>query len=316
LKIGLPITLVISLLILSVFSIFIGVANLTLASLLNGDPEAWGLLLLSRIPRLFAILLAGSGLSIAGLIMQQISQNRFAAPSTSGTIECAMLGYVFSLVFFGDGNNIWLIFATAMLGTLIFVQFIQRIQFKNVIFVPLIGIIFGNVVQSAASFLAYKYDVMQSMSGWGIANFSNILQGDFELLYIAMPVALCGYLYATRISAVGMGKDFAINLGLNYQQILILGVVLVSIMSASVVMIVGQLPFLGLIVPNLISHYFGDNLRKNIPLTALLGALIVLLCDIASRLIIFPYEVPISMIISIIGGSIFILLILRGRKDA
>jgi len=316
LKIWLPIALVVSLFTLSFSSLFVGVANLTLVSLMNGNSEAWELLLLSRVPRLFAILLAGSGLSIAGLIMQQISQNRFAAPSTSGTIECAMLGYVLSLVIFGDGNNIGFIFTTAMLGTLIFVQFIQRIQFKNVIFVPLIGIIFGNVVQSAASFIAYKYDAIQSMSGWGIANFANILQVDFELLYIAMPVAVCSYLYATRISAVGMGKDFATNLGLNYQQVVILGVILVSIMSASVVMIVGELPFLGLIVPNLISHYFGDNLRKNIPLTALLGALVVLICDIASRLIIFPYEIPISMIISILGGSIFILLILRGQKHA
>ena len=315
-NIWLPITLIISLLLLSLASLFVGVANLTLTSLIDGHSEAWALLTLSRIPRLFAILLAGSGLSIAGLIMQQISQNKFSAPSTSGTIECAMLGYVLSLVVFGDGNNIYFIFATAMLGTLIFVQFIQRIQFKNVIFVPLIGIIFGNVVQSVANFIAYKYDAIQSMSGWGIANFANVLQGDFELLYIAMPVAIASYLYATRISAAGMGKDFAINLGLNYQQVVILGVILVSIMSTSVVMIVGELPFLGLIVPNLVSHYFGDNLRKNIPLTALLGALVVLVCDIASRLIIFPYEIPISMLISIIGGSVFILLILRGQKHA
>ena len=270
---------------------------------------------MSRLPRLFAILLAGAGLSIAGLIMQQISQNRFAAPSTSGTIECAMLGYVLSLVFLGDGNNIWLIFATAMAGTLLFIYFIQRIQFKNVIFVPLIGIIFGSVVESVASFLAYKYDAVQSMSGWAVANFSNILQGDFELLYIAIPVGIVSYLFATRISAAGMGKDFAINLGLNYNQVIVIGVLLVSIMSASVVMIIGQLPFLGLIVPNLVTYYFGDNLKKNIPLTALLGALVVLICDITSRLIIFPYEIPISMIISILGGGVFVSFILIGQKN-
>lgn len=303
-----------TLFVLSLLSLFVGVGDLTLTSLTNQDADAWALLILSRIPRLFSILLAGAGLSIAGLIMQQISQNRFAAPSTSGTIECAMLGYVLSLVFFGDGYNIWVIFGTSMIGTLIFVQFIQRVQFKSVIFVPLIGIIFGSVVESIASFIAYKYDAIQSLSGWGVANFSNILQGDFELLYIALPVGILSYCYAARISAVGMGKDFAVNLGLNYQQVVVLGVILVSVMSASVVMIVGQLPFLGLIVPNLISHYFGDNLKKNIPLTALLGALVVLLCDIASRVIIFPYEIPISMIISIIGGGVFISFILMGQK--
>ncbi|ANS87679.1 putative ABC transporter permease protein YclN [Vibrio scophthalmi] len=303
------------LILLSVGSLFVGVSSLTPASLLAGDANSWHLMFTSRIPRLVAILMAGAGLSIAGLIMQQISQNRFAAPSTSGTIECAMLGYVLSLVFFG-GQQIWLIFLVAILGTLLFVQFINRVQFKNAIFVPLIGIIFGNVVDSLATFVAYKYDALQNLSGWTVANFANLLQGDYELLYIAIPIAIFSYLYATRISAVGMGKDFATNLGLNYQQVLVIGVILVSIMSASVVMIVGQLPFLGLIVPNLVSQFYGDNLRRNIPLTAVLGALIVLCCDVAGRVIIFPYEIPISMIISILGGSVFVIFILRGQKNA
>lgn len=227
-----------------------------------------------------------------------------------------MLGYVLSLVLFGHGENLWLIFGVAMLGTLVFVFFIQRIQFKNVIFVPLIGIIFGNVIDSLATFIAYKYDAIQNLSGWAVANFANLLKGDFELLYLAIPVAIFSYLYAARISAVGMGKDFATNLGLKYHQVMVIGVALVSMMSATVVMIVGQLPFLGLIVPNLVSQYYGDNLRKNIPRTAIFGALFVLVCDLVGRVIIFPYEVPISMIISILGGSVFIVLILRGQRHA
>ncbi|EJL7978545.1 iron chelate uptake ABC transporter permease subunit VctD [Vibrio cholerae] len=308
--------LLLVLVVISFCSLFVGVGNLSLAALFQGDESAWQLLLTSRVPRLLAILLSGAGLSIAGLIMQQVSQNRFASPSTSGTIECAMLGYVLSLVLFGHGQNLWLIFGVSMLGTLVFVFFIQRIQFKNVIFVPLIGIIFGNVIDSLATFIAYKYDAIQNLSGWAVANFANLLKGDFELLYIAIPVAIFSYLYAARISAAGMGKDFATNLGLNYQQVMIIGVALVSIMSATVVMIVGQLPFLGLIVPNLVSLYYGDNLRKNIPRTAIFGAMFVLLCDLVGRVIIFPYEVPISMIISILGGSVFIALILRGQRHA
>lgn len=305
--------LLLALVILSGGSLFVGVGELSFTSLINGEAAAWQLLIYSRLPRLLAILLAGAGLSIAGLIMQQISQNRFAAPSTSGTIECAMLGYVLSLVIFGDGDHLWLIFLVAMLGTLLFVQCIQRVRFKNAVFVPLIGIIFGNVISALANFVAYKFDAIQNLSGWAVANFANLLQGDYELLYVALPVAIVGYLYAARISAVGMGKAFATNLGLNYQQVLVLGVILVSVMSASVVMIVGQLPFLGLIVPNLVSLYFGDNLRRNIPLTALLGALIVLVCDLVGRTLIFPHEVPISMIISLLGGAVFMLFILRGQ---
>ncbi|AUW06463.1 iron chelate uptake ABC transporter permease subunit VctD [Vibrio campbellii] len=301
---------------LSVASLFVGVGNMTPQQLFSGDAKALELFFTSRVPRLFAILLAGAGLSIAGLVMQQISQNRFAAPSTTGTIECAMLGYVMSVVFFGSGEQLWLVFGVSILGTLMFVQFIQRIQFKSVVFVPLVGIIFGNVVDAVTTFIAYKYDALQSLSAWSVANFANILRGDFELLYIAVPVALLSYLFAARISAVGIGKDFAVNLGLNYQQVVTLGVLLVSVMSASVVMIVGQLPFLGLIVPNLVSYFYGDNLKRNIPLTAMYGAFLVLACDLVSRVIIFPHEMPISIVISILGGVVFIAMLLRGKQSA
>ena len=307
--------LLLVLIVLSFASIFIGVADLPLSAIFRGDTEALELLAISRFPRLLAILLSGAGLSIAGLIMQQISQNRFAAPSTSGTIECAMLGYVLSLVIFGHGDNLLLIFATAIGGTLLFIQFIHRIQFKNAIYVPLIGIIFGNVVSSAATFVAYKYDAVQNLSAWTVANFANILQGNYELLYIAVPISVISYWYATRLSAVGMGKDFATNIGLNYKQILFLGIILVSVMSATVVMIVGQLPFLGLIVPNLVAQFYGDNLRRNIPLTAIVGAILILVCDVVGRVIIFPYEIPISMIISILGGMVFIFFIVKGKQN-
>lgn len=308
--------LVAILFILSVLSLFVGVADLSIEDLLAGDPAAWELFIVSRIPRLLAIWLSGAGLSIAGLIMQQISQNRFAAPSTSGTIQCAMFGYVLSLVFFGHGNNLWLIFGCAMIGTLIFVRFIHAIQFKDAIYVPLVGIIFGNVVDAASTFIAYRYDYIQNLSTWTIANFSTMLQGNYELLYIAIPITLFSYWYATRLSAVGMGKDFATNIGLNYRQVVLIGVVLVSVLSATVVMIVGEMPFLGLIVPNLVALYLGDNARKNIPYTATCGAILVLICDVLGRVVIFPYEIPVSLSISLIGGAVFIALIAKDRRNA
>ncbi len=307
--------LLLVLIVLSFSSVFIGVADLPLKAIFSGDTEALELLAVSRLPRLLAVLLSGAGLSIAGLIMQQISQNRFAAPSTSGTIECAMLGYVLSLVIFGHGDNLLLIFGMSIAGTLLFIQFIHRIQFKNAIFVPLVGIIFGNVVSSAATFIAYKYDAVQNLSAWTVANFASILQGNYELLYIAIPISIISYWYATRLSAVGMGKDFATNIGLKYKQVLFIGIMLVSVMSATVVMIVGQLPFLGLIVPNLVAQFYGDNLRKNIPLTAIVGAILIFVCDLVGRIVIFPYEIPISMIISILGGVVFIGFIVKGKQN-
>ncbi|WP_026960438.1 ABC transporter permease [Aliagarivorans taiwanensis] len=307
------------LLVLALASLLIGVIDLDIAALLNSESSSAHILLVSRIPRLLAICLAGAGLSIAGLIMQQIVQNRFAAPSTTGTIDCAMFGYIVALVALGDVDH-WLqlliIFGFAVAGTLLFVRFLQKLQFKNAVLVPLIGIMYGNVVSALTTFIAYKYDLVQTLSSWTVANFASVLKGNYEFLYLAVPASVLAYLYAARFSAASVGESFAKNIGLNYQRVVMVGVMLVAVLASSVVMIVGVIPFLGLIVPNLVSLFIGDNMRRNLPWTAYWGMVLVLACDIGGRLILFPFEVPISMIISIFGGLVFIGLILKDKSNA
>ncbi|HGS5167221.1 TPA: ABC transporter permease [Vibrio harveyi] len=307
------------LVVLACASLLVGVANVSLSQILAGDSHSLNILLVSRLPRLLAIVLAGAGLSIAGLIMQQIVQNRFAAPSTTGTVDWAMFGYIVVLILFADMSS-WVhlvtIFAFSVIGTVIFVRFLQRLKFKNTVLVPLIGIMYGNVVSSMTTFIAYKYDLVQTLGSWTVANFASVLRGNYEFLYLALPVSVLAYAYANRFSAASVGESFAKNIGLNYQRIVLVGVILVAVLSSSVVMIVGMIPFLGLIVPNLVSLFIGDNMRRNLPWTAYAGVILVLTCDILGRLIIFPYEIPISMIISILGGSIFIYLVLRDKSNA
>ncbi|MHA2740928.1 ABC transporter permease [Vibrio harveyi] len=307
------------LVVLACASLLVGVANVSLSQILAGDSHSLNILLVSRLPRLLAIVLAGAGLSIAGLIMQQIVQNRFAAPSTTGTVDWAMFGYIVALILFADMSS-WVhlitIFAFSVIGTVIFVRFLQRLKFKNTVLVPLIGIMYGNVVSSMTTFIAYKYDLVQTLGSWTVANFASVLRGNYEFLYLALPVSVLAYAYANRFSAASVGESFAKNIGLSYQRIVLVGVILVAVLSSSVVMIVGMIPFLGLIVPNLVSLFIGDNMRRNLPWTAYAGVILVLTCDILGRLIIFPYEIPISMIISILGGSIFIYLVLRDKSNA
>lgn len=307
------------LVVLACASLLVGVANVSLSQILAGDSHSLNILLVSRLPRLLAIVLAGAGLSIAGLIMQQIVQNRFAAPSTTGTVDWAMFGYIVALILFADMSS-WVhlitIFAFSVIGTVIFVRFLQRLKFKNTVLVPLIGIMYGNVVSSMTTFIAYKYDLVQTLGSWTVANFASVLRGNYEFLYLALPVSILAYAYANRFSAASVGESFAKNIGLNYQRIVLVGVILVAVLSSSVVMIVGMIPFLGLIVPNLVSLFIGDNMCRNLPWTAYAGVILVLTCDILGRLIIFPYEIPISMIISILGGSIFIYLVLRDKSNA
>ncbi|KEI72465.1 ABC transporter permease [Endozoicomonas elysicola] len=307
------------LLLIAAASLFIGVADISLASLLSGDQQTWSITLVSRIPRLLAIVLAGAGLSVAGLIMQQVTQNRFASPSTVGTIDCALLGYVIGLVLFSDASQwtlLGVIFAFAVSGTMIFVKFLQRLKFKNAVLVPLIGIMYGNVVSALTTFFAYRFDLTQSMSSWTTANFASVLQGSYEVLYLAIPVCVLAYLYASQFSAASIGESFARNIGLDFEKIVLIGVALVAVSSASVVMIVGVIPFLGLIVPNMVSLFMGDNMKKILPWTAYWGTVLVLVCDILGRLVIFPYEMPVSLIISIFGGGVFIYLVLRDKANA
>ena len=307
------------LLALALTSLLVGVADLSVSQLLSFQSETNTILLDSRLPRLLSICLAGSGLSIAGLIMQQIVQNRFAAPSTTGTIDCAVMGYVLSLILFSNASN-WVhlafILFFAVFGTLLFTRFLQHLKFKNTMLVPLIGIMYGNIVSSAATFIAYRYDLIQTFNSWRVANFASVLQGNYELLYLAVPASIIAYYYASEFNAASIGESFARNIGLDFQKIVFIGVMLVAVLSSTVVMVVGVIPFLGLVVPNVIALFMGDNLKRNLPWTAYWGTVLVLVCDIAGRLIIHPYEVPISMIISILGGVIFITLIVRDKSHA
>ena len=167
-----------------------------------------------------------------------------------------------------------------------------------------------------AEFIAYKHDLVQTMSAWTMANFASVLQGSYEILYLAVPACVLAYYFASQFSAASIGESFAKNIGLNYQKIVFIGVALVAICASSVVMIVGVIPFLGLIVPNIVSLMMGDNMKKILPWTAYWGVILVLACDLLARIVIFPYEIPISMVISIFGGLIFIYLIMRDKSNA
>lgn len=305
--------------VLSILSLFIGVMDIKPTDLLDFKSEETRLFLISRVPRLVAILLAGAGMSIAGLIMQSLSRNKFVSPTTAGTLDATRLGVLVSMIMFTNATyfqKISLAFIFALAGTLLFMQILNRIKFKDAIFIPLIGLMFGNILSSITTFFAYKADLIQNISAWLQGNFALIMKGRYELLYISVPVLIIAYIYAHRFTVAGIGEDFAKNLGLSYKFIVNLGLILVALISTTVVLTVGIIPFLGLIIPNIVSIYKGDNLAKTLPHTALLGMGFLLICDIIGRLVIYPYEIPISMTVGVIGSAIFLIMLFRGRAYA
>lgn len=299
---------------LALYSLFLGVHEMTLVGLFNGEARQTQILFVSRVPRLIAIITAGMGMSVVGLIMQQLARNKFVTPSTAGTVESASLGILVAILFFGSASvmqKMLIAFAFALAGTLIFMQILERIKFKDVIFVPLVGIMFGGVIGSVTTFFAYRYDLIQTLGAWTNGDFSGILRGRYEMLYIAVPVTLLAYLFADRFTLAGMGEEFAVNLGLHYKQIVNTGLTIVALTTSVVVLTVGAIPFLGLIVPNVVTLVMGDNIKKSLPYTALLGALFVLACDIIGRTIRYPYEIPIGTIVGVLGSGMFLFLIMR-----
>ena len=293
-------------------SLFIGPADISLAQILGGDAEALYVFLASRLPRLLAILLTGAGMSIAGLLMQQLCANKFVSPTTGATISSAQLGILLALLFLPE-STLWgralFAFLAAVAGTWIFVWFIMRMPMKDPVLVPLVGIMFGNVIGGVTSFLAFRFDMTQALSTWLVGHFSLILQGNYELVYLTLPLIALAFVYARQFNIVGMGRDFSRSLGVNYNLVLFLGLTIAAMITAAIVSVVGAISYIGLIVPNIVSLFKGDDLRAALADTALFGALFVLVCDVAGRVLIAPYELPIELIVGTVGSLTFIGLI-------
>lgn len=301
--------------VLSIVYLFIGNSGISPMDIFHLTSVQLQVLQVSRVPRLISILVAGISMSVIGLIMQQLTRNRFVSPTT-GTMDSARLGILVTLMWFPGASplqKMLVAFAFALAGTLIFMRILEKVKFKDTIYIALLGLMFGNIVSSVTTFFAYKNDLIQNMSSWLQGDFSTIMKGRYELIYISIPLLIIVYLFANRFTLAGMGEDLSTNLGLAYRKVVNLGLILVAMVSAVVIITVGTIPFLGLVVPNIVTLYKGDNLRDTLPHTAVLGAIFVLVCDILGQLIIYPYQLSISLTVGVVGSVLFLYLLLRRK---
>lgn len=303
--------------ILCIVSLLLGAEQIEWSALLSFSGDSWLTLTASRIPRLIAIVLTGIGLSVCGVILQHIVRNKFVEPGTSGGLDAAKLGILVSLTLIPVTSTFSkMLFAMffSFIASLIYIAIIRRIRFRNTVLVPVIGLMYGSVLSALAEFYAYSANILQSMQGWLMGDFSRIVQGHYEIIYIIFPIVLLTYLFAHRFTVIGMGEEMASSLGLSYAVMAAIGLILVAITVSTTVITVGAIPFVGLVVPNLVALKYGENLAKTLPIVALGGASLLLLCDIIGRSIIYPFEVPIGLTAGGVGGIIFLILILRGLR--
>jgi iron complex transport system permease protein len=245
------------------------------------DDLASQVLVYSRVPRTVALLLAGASMAVCGLLMQMLARNHFLEPSTVGTVESASLGMLASFLWVPH----WPVIAkmglsavAALLGTALFLAVLSRIRLRSSWMVPLVGLVLAGVLEAAGSFVALQFDMMQALKSWSNGDFSLVVQGRYELLWLSLGATALACLAADRFTVAGLGESFATNLGLNYRRL-------------------------------------GDNVRRSVLWVALIGAGLTLLCDLAGRLLIAPYEIPVGTVLGVLGSALFLVLILRRRKD-
>ena len=294
-------------------SLLIGARQMAWSQLFSLSGDAWLTLTASRLPRLAALTLTGIGLSVCGVILQHIVRNKFVEPATSGGLDAAKLGILVAMTLapsIGTVGRMLFALGFCFAASLVFVAIVRRVKFKNTILVPVIGLMYGGVLSALAEFHAYRNNILQSMQGWLLGDFSKIVQGNYELVYLILPIVALTYLYAHRFTVVGMGEGMASSLGLNYSATVMLGLMLVAVTVSATVITVGAIPFVGLVIPNLVALHYGDNLSRTLPVVALGGASLLLFCDIVGRLLIYPFEVPIGLTAGGMGGVLFLALIL------
>lgn len=177
-----------------------------------------------------------------------------------GATQSAALGLlVVSLLFPASALIIKMGVATfsAVIGMMVFMALIHRIPPTDFLMIPLIGIVFGGIIEAVTTFIAYQTETLQMLSVWQFGDFSGVLAGRYELLWLTGGLCVLAYIIADKLTIVGLGDNIALNLGISKRQVTWLGVGMVAMMSAVVVVTVGMIPFIGLVVPNIVSRLMG-----------------------------------------------------------
>lgn len=297
--------------ILGIISLFTGVYDI------RGQEDGMEMFFITRIPRTASLMLTGAAMAMSGLVMQLITQNRLVEPTTTGTIEWAGLGLVFVYLLFPAPTLVLRMTAAiifSFIGTMIFFLFLRRVRLRSSLIVPIIGIMLGAVISAISTFVGLAFQMTQNIETWFVGSFASIQIGRYEYLWLIIVITFLIFIYADRLTLAGLGEDVTTSLGVSYNKIVLIGTGLIAVAVGIVAAVIGNLPFLGLIVPNIVSMFRGDDLRSNLPWVCVSGMGALTLSDIISRTIIMPFEVPVSLILGTVGAVVFIVILLRRRR--
>lgn len=308
----------------AVCSMMFGSVALTLqriAAAVRGEDRGAAVILFElRLPRLLAAALAGAALSAAGMLLQTVTDNELCAPNIIGVNSGAGLA-VMALLCLSPG--LWRLlpgaaFAGAF-GTALLAISISRIgrSYEQKSTLVLAGVALSSVMNAGVAFLSLKYpDVLSSYTAFSVGGFSGVtmkqLPVPFAVICAAFAAAL---LWAPKISVLCLGDEVAATLGVRVKAVRMAAVAAASALCAASVTFAGLLGFAGLIVPHMVRRLSDGGLRAKLVLSALCGAVIVVLSDLIGRTVFAPWELPAGIIMAFIGAPFFIYLIVKRRKN-
>ena len=272
-----------------------------------------------RLPRSLMAVLVGAGLSVSGLVYQDLFQNKLVSPDFLGVSSGASVGAAFSILMGMSGLVICLFSFTFGILTMICTLFIAR-AFKNKspIILLLSGIIMGGFLEACLSFIKFMADTdsqLGEITFWLLGSFQNVTIND---VYIILPIfIICITVLLAirwRINIVALGQEQAETKGLNYKFYKALLIVIVTILTSASVAFAGVIGWVALVVPHIARLLVGRNVSISLPLTIFIGAVFMLLCDIISRSFTFS-EIPLSAVSGFIGTPIFIEILIFKKGD-
>ena len=280
------------------------------------SPDA-RILLYLRLPRAVGALLSGGALALAGVLIQAVLLNPMAAPNIIGVNAGAGLGVALILAF--APSAVMLLPLAAFLGAVAACLCIYAIASRtgaDRTTVVLVGIAVSAILNAGINtvktlFPDSVYDADSFMiGGLGGVTFSRL----WPAVIAIVGALLCALFFARDADVLSLGDDAARSLGMNVKRIRFLLLALASVLAGSAVSIAGLLGFVGLVVPHVCRHIVGQNHRWLMPVSVVSGSVFVLVCDLLCRVLFAPYEVPVGILLSLIGGPFFVILILTGRR--
>lgn len=282
------------------------------------DSAAYRIFAYVRLPRAFAAVLAGSALAVAGAIIQAVLNNAMAAPNIIGVNSGAGLA-VSLLVAISPASVTYLPYA-AFLGALAACLCIYAIAARtgaSRMTITLVGVTISSILTAGINTIkTVAPDSMYNSSAFLIGGISGVSMARLSpACWLIGLGLLCAWALAKDTDVLNLGEETAGSLGMNVKTTRFVLLMLASILAGSAVSFAGLLGFVGLLVPHICRRFVGSSHRRLIPACAMGGAALVLLCDLAARVLFAPYELPVGIILSLVGGPFFLMLILVQRKS-